>query len=98
MEAFRTLHDVGSTVVAFRRIRRWGVRGRPRHRRGGPFMKCDVCNAEIRYYCIEAGDTLTEIAKRFYGDSLKFVEIFEANRDIIKTPNLIYPGQKIRIP
>lgn len=49
-------------------------------------------------YEIESGDTLGAIAKRFYGKSSLYRQIFEANRDIIDDPNKIYPGQKIRIP
>ena len=53
---------------------------------------------EIDYYTIESGDTLSAIAKRYYGDALQYVKIFEANRGIISDPDKIYPGQKIRIP
>lgn len=53
---------------------------------------------EIEYYEIVSGDTLGGIAKKFYGKSSKYTVIFEANRDIIKDANKIYPGQKIRIP
>ena len=44
------------------------------------------------------GDNLSKIAKKFYGDPNQYNKIFEANREVIKDPNLIYPGQKIRIP
>ena len=44
------------------------------------------------------GDNLSKIAKKFYGDANQYNKIFEANREVIKDPNLIYPGQKIRIP
>ncbi len=50
------------------------------------------------YYTIESGDTLSKIAGRFYGDTQKYNKIFEANREVIKDPDKIYPGQKIRIP
>lgn len=53
---------------------------------------------EVEYYVIEKGDTLSAIAKRFYGDANAYPRIFEANREVIKDANLIYPGQKIRIP
>ncbi len=53
---------------------------------------------EVEYYEIVSGDTLGGIAKKFYGKSSKYTVIFEANRDIIKDANKIYPGQKIRIP
>lgn len=51
-----------------------------------------------QYYIIKSGDTLSAIAKQFYGDANKYPAIFEANREVIKDANLIFPGQKIRIP
>jgi nucleoid-associated protein YgaU len=51
-----------------------------------------------QYYVIKSGDTLSAIAKQFYGDGNKHPKIFEANREVIKDANLIFPGQKIRIP
>jgi nucleoid-associated protein YgaU len=53
---------------------------------------------QVEYYLIEKGDTLSKIAKQFYGDANKYPRIFEANREVIKDANLIFPGQKIRIP
>jgi nucleoid-associated protein YgaU len=54
--------------------------------------------AKVEYYTIEHGDTLSAIAQRFLGKASDYGKIFEANREVIKDPNLIYPGQKIRIP
>jgi nucleoid-associated protein YgaU len=53
---------------------------------------------KVEYYIIQAGDTLSKIAKQYYGDANKYPRIFEANREVIKDANLIFPGQKIRIP
>jgi nucleoid-associated protein YgaU len=53
---------------------------------------------EEQTYTIESGDSLSKIAKHFYGDASKWRQIFEANRDIIKDPDLIHPGQTIKIP
>jgi nucleoid-associated protein YgaU len=53
---------------------------------------------KVEYYIIAKGDTLSKIAKQYYGDANKYPRIFEANREVIKDANLIYPGQKIRIP
>ncbi|MEJ2515057.1 MAG: peptidoglycan-binding protein LysM [Gammaproteobacteria bacterium] len=54
--------------------------------------------AKETFYDIQRGDSLSAIAKRYYGDASKWPKIFEANREIIKDPDLIYPGQKIVIP
>lgn len=53
---------------------------------------------EVIYYEIKKGDSLSKIAKEFLGDAMKYPVLFEANREVIKDPDLIYPGQKIRIP
>lgn len=50
-------------------------------------------------YTVVSGDTLSKIARDFYdGDASKATIIFEANRDQITNPNLIFPGQVLRIP
>ena len=53
---------------------------------------------KVEYYIIKKGDTLSAIAKQFYGKPNDYPRIFEANREVIKDANLIFPGQKIRIP
>ncbi len=53
---------------------------------------------ELRYYTIERGDSLSKIAKEVYGDFNKWEALFAANKEVIKDPDLIYPGQTIRIP
>lgn len=49
-------------------------------------------------YTVKSGDSLSKIAKHFYGDGSKWNRIFEANRDKIDNPDLIHPGQKFTIP
>ncbi len=49
-------------------------------------------------YEVMAGDSLSKISKKFYGDAKQWKRIFEANRDQIKNPDLIRPGQKLKIP
>jgi nucleoid-associated protein YgaU len=49
-------------------------------------------------YTVVAGDSLSKIAKRVYGDANLWRRIFEANQDQIKNPDLIKPGQKLKIP
>jgi len=50
------------------------------------------------FYTIEEGDTLWKIAEKFYGDGAKYKHIVDANLEVIKNEDLIYPGQTIRIP
>ncbi len=51
-----------------------------------------------RSYTVQKGDSLSKIAKREYGDAQQWRKIYEANRDLIPNPDLIYPGQVFRIP
>jgi nucleoid-associated protein YgaU len=51
-----------------------------------------------RIYEVKSGDSLSKIAKAEYGDASEWNRIFEANKDILKDPNKIYPGQKLKIP
>ena len=51
-----------------------------------------------RTYTVVAGDTLSKIAKREYGDASEWHRIYEANKGTIKNPDLIYPGQTFKIP
>ena len=50
------------------------------------------------FYTIKSGDSLSKIAKSVYGDAMKWQTLFEANKEVIKNPDLIYPGQQIRVP
>ncbi|HHD81891.1 MAG TPA: peptidoglycan-binding protein LysM [Campylobacterales bacterium] len=50
------------------------------------------------FYTILKGDTLWAIATKFYDDGSKYTHIVDANIEVIKDPDLIYPGQTIRIP
>lgn len=49
-------------------------------------------------YVVQSGDTLWAIAKKYYGNGNQYTKIYNANKDKIKNPNLIYPGQKLVIP
>ncbi len=53
---------------------------------------------EARYYTVVKGDTLSKIAKEYYGNANLYNKIFEANRPMLSHPDKIYPGQKLRIP
>jgi LysM repeat protein len=51
-----------------------------------------------KIYEVVGGDTLSKIAKKFYGDANKYMKIFEANKDQLKDPDKINVGQKLKIP
>lgn len=53
---------------------------------------------EERIHEVTSGDTLGLIADRYYGDSSQFEKIFEANRDVLDTPDSLQVGQKLKIP
>lgn len=54
--------------------------------------------AESRFITVKRGDTLSDIAVRAYGDWRQYRRIFEANPQILVNPDLIYPGQELRVP
>jgi nucleoid-associated protein YgaU len=54
--------------------------------------------AATREYTIKSGDTLSKIAKQYYGNANDWKKIFEANKATIKDADKIFPGQKIIIP
>ena len=49
-------------------------------------------------YTVKSGDTLSKIAKQFYGDAGQYMKIFEANKDKLKDPDKIQVGQELKIP
>lgn len=51
-----------------------------------------------KLYEVVSGDSLSKIAKREYGDANEWKRIYDANRDLLKDPDKIYPGQKLKIP
>ena len=55
-------------------------------------------SAESTFYTVESGDTLGKIAQNIYGSASKYMVIFEANQPMLKDPDKIHPGQKLRIP
>lgn len=57
-----------------------------------------AADAFTQYHVVATGDTLSKIAEQYYGDMMLYPKIFEANRDILKDPNKISVGQKLRIP
>jgi nucleoid-associated protein YgaU len=53
---------------------------------------------QARSYTVQSGDSLSKIAKHVYGDANKWHAIFDANRDKIRNPDLIQPGQVLTLP
>jgi nucleoid-associated protein YgaU len=53
---------------------------------------------EARTYIVQSGDSLSKIAKRFYGNANEWRRIFEANKDRISNPDMIQPGWALKIP
>jgi LysM repeat protein len=52
----------------------------------------------LQSYTVEKGDSLSKIAQKVYGKASLWRQIYEANQDHIKDPDLIYPGQVLRLP
>jgi len=61
-------------------------------------MSVVVPEPESDFYEVKSGDSLSKIAKAYYGDPMKYPTIFEANQPMLTSPDLIYPGQMLRIP
>lgn len=81
----------------FSNVRSGGSSTAPTPGVGGPETSPPSINTG-RTYVVVSGDSLSKIAKREYGDAQKWPKIYEANRSLIKDPDLIYPGQELRIP
>jgi nucleoid-associated protein YgaU len=59
---------------------------------GGPAVPA------AKTYTVKSGDTLSKIAKQHLGDGNAYMKIFEANRDQLKDPDVIKPGQVLKLP
>jgi LysM repeat protein len=68
---------------------------------GGPAPAVKAAAAPAaapRTYTVKPGDTLSKIAKEYLGSANAYMKIFEANKDQLTNPDLIKPGQVLRIP
>ena len=63
-----------------------------------PVSQSTGTSGSRKTYVVVKGDSLSKIAKLEYGDANKWRTIFEANKDLINDPDLIYPGQELTIP
>lgn len=61
-------------------------------------MSVEQREPEAQFYTVVKGDTLSKIAKEYYGNANKYMAIFEANKPMLSHPDKIYPGQVLRIP
>ena len=61
-------------------------------------MTTAVQEPEAQFHTVVSGDSLSKIAKKYYGNAMKYPVIFEANKPMLKDPDKIYPGQVLRIP
>jgi nucleoid-associated protein YgaU len=64
-------------------------------------IKADIKVSDESVYhrhTVKSGETLGKIARHYYGNPMKYKQIFQANSDILKNPDLIYPNQELVIP
>lgn len=61
-------------------------------------VKSKAKASEAVFYTVKSGDSLSKIAKKHYGDAMRYPDIFDANTPMLKHPDKIYPGQVLRIP
>lgn len=63
-----------------------------------PESPADAAPEAGETYTVQSGDSLWKIAEAHYGNGSKYQAIFEANRDILDNPDLIKPGQVLKLP
>jgi len=97
-EQDNVLHIYGTAPSEAVKKKLWDEYSRldPDMRSGDVVLSVDVGAGSEVFYTVKAGDSLSKIATQYQG--LTWQKIFEANRDQIKNPDLIHPGQKLRIP
>jgi len=76
----------------------WGNRGFISESSASEVQEAPVTAVNMEKYTVAKGDTLQKISKKFYGTTNRWNRIYEANKDKLKSPNKIYPGQVIDIP
>jgi|SRR6185295_14239108 len=92
--AIKTIPDWRNDVVADIKVTGGGSSGAGA---GGATTGTATATAS-KTYTVKAGDTLSKIAKQQLGDANAYMRIFDANRDQLSNPDLIKPGQVLRIP
>jgi len=61
-------------------------------------LEVSAAEPEAQFHTVASGESLSRIAKHYYGDAMKYPVIFEANKPMLTDPDKIYPGQVLRIP
>lgn len=61
-------------------------------------MTVAIEEPQAQFHTVARGEYLSKIAKKYYGDAMKYPVIFEANKPMLTHPDKIYPGQVLRIP
>ena len=90
--ALKTVSDWEKDVVADIKVNATAARPAPTTGSGGAAPSPTVT------YTVQSGDTLSGIAKKFMGNANDYMEIFNANRDQLSDPDMIKPGQVLKIP
>ena len=96
MAAFNALVETDNTINTIR-VKAAAPAAPPGPRPPAEAAPAPPAGAET-IHVVVAGDTLGALAKKYYGKASLYMKIFEANKDILKNPDLIKIGQKLRIP
>jgi nucleoid-associated protein YgaU len=95
MGIFDSLKDEPEPKPDFSKVRSGGSSTAPRPEGTSGTVEAP---ARTRTYVVKEGDSLSKIAKREYGDAQQWAKIYDANRELIKDPDLIQPGWTLTIP
>ena len=90
--SIKTVGDWQKEVVADIRVKPGAAQQQ------APPSPVSQAKAAMQTYTVQAGDTLSGISKRLLGNANSYMEIFNANRDVLTDPNMITPGQVLKIP
>ena len=96
-EQDNVLYIDGTAKSAADKEKLWNAYGKidPEFRSADVVMNIDVAEGSTTEYTVASGDSLSKIAK---AHGVSWQDIFEANKDVIKNPDLIQPGWKLKIP
>jgi nucleoid-associated protein YgaU len=84
------------------RLDQLGPSGKPDARLETPFTRVGhppvAGDVDVDYVIVQPGNSLWRIARRIFGEGLRYDHIYEANQAQIRDPDLIYPGQVFEVP